>query len=109
MAILIARYHEDGSKDKRSIAVQPGTRVHLPTFCAGEAAGVTVGSAAYRLVCVIFHLGSTVHSGHHQVATGIPGGVDSEEGWRFLICNDNKLPHEAGPRDPRIIATNSYL
>ena len=98
LCIQIARYSNDGQKNRVHIDVQPGASVSMPVFCADDSFGVDTRRIAYRVVFIVFHLGLTVHSGHYQTAVCVPTvGGHGGRSWSFQICNDNRLPRLASP------------
>ena len=110
LCVQFARYSRDGQKNQCCIDIQPGASVGMPVFCASGDVGVDTRRIAYRVVFIVFHLGLTVHSGHYQTALCVPTARDSgESAWGFKICNDNRQPRAASPRDLRTLAANSYL
>ena len=110
LCVQLARYSRDGQKNQCCIDIQPGASVGMPVFCASGDVGVDTRRIAYRVVFIVFHLGLTVHSGHYQTALCVPTAGDSgESAWGFKICNDNRQPRAASPRDLRTLAANSYL
>ena len=110
LCVQLARYSRDGRKNQCSIDIQPGASVCMPVFCASEDVGIDTRRIAYRVVFIVFHLGLTAHSGHYQTAICVPtAGERGECTWGFQICNDNRLPRLASPRDLKTVATNSYL
>ena len=61
--IQLARYDSAGNKLEHSVLLQPYLEVLIPCLLHGE-----VIPARYRLLALIFHIGSTIHSGHYRGA-----------------------------------------
>ena len=62
----------------------------------------------FRVAFQIFHLGDRVDSGHYQCAISVPNSTMQSEQY-YYICNDNKTPRKASPKDLQTVAANSYL
>ena len=98
--------HNRAHKNQHPVYVKPGETVAVPVFEHAE--GLSVRHEAFRVAFQIFHLGDRVDSGHYQCAISVPNSTMQSEHY-YYICNDNKTPRKASPKDLQTVAANSYL
>ena len=110
-------YFHAGSavKNREPVLIEPGRLVTLPVFRYDS--WTEVEQQQFRVICVIFHLGDSVSSGHYQtalsycaqsVSLGTAADVSCAP-WEYRICDDRRRPRRAKAADNQCINHNAYL
>ena len=55
---------------------------------------------------IILAIRLLVTSGHYLTLIGLP---QSDQSWRYFVCDDNKCPRLARAADLRLVDNNAYL
>ena len=90
------------------VEIKPGQEVAIPVF--SNPGSTITAMINCRVAFVVYHLGTTQHTGHYQTALSVPSRcVGFTSGWKFMICNDSAKPRLASASDIQAIACNGYL
>ena len=104
LLLHVSRYQVNNPalKDLSPIQLAPGQTAVFPCMDAEQA----ICWAPYRLVCLVYHIGSTLTSGHYRTAitTARAEGV-----FQFHVLDDNSRPQIAKRKDLQDIATGCYI
>ena len=92
-------------KNRQPLTIAAGECLRLPIFA--EPQGTAVRWESFRVIWVIFHIGSMVDSGHYQTALSVQ--CPDNHTWSFKICNDALAPKDPSHRDLQHVARDGYL
>ena len=101
--LQIGRYPDGLSKNRQMLRVRPGDSVAVPVFAADG--GLDTRHESFQIAAIVYHLGDSPTSGHYITLVGCP----NEGRWDYFVCDDNKSPRKARPRDLNDVDHNAYL
>ena len=93
------------NKYRQPLTIAAGECLRLPIFA--EPQGTAMRWESFWVIWVIFHIGSTVDSGHYQTAISVQ--CPDNHTWSFKICNDALAPKDPSHRDLQHVARDGYL
>ena len=95
--LQVNRFSEAG--EKLRTVIQPSEAVYIPYFVED---GIRTASCRYRLVAIIFHLGSSKLQGHYRTAL-------LQHGRLQFITDDNVCATTVSDAVSRLVNQNSYV
>ena len=101
--LQIGRYPDGLCKNRQMLRVRPGDSVAVPMFAADG--GLETRHESFQIAAIVYHLGDSPTSGHYLTLVGCP----NDGRWDYFVCDDNKSPRKARPRDLNDVDHNAYL